>query len=1116
MEADSENFPAPNIETLEPCSKETLESHHEETTNMESANIFNFEVSDSLRESIFSSLAQTSLIDAADFEFRTHPSFLKILNEIDGTCRSDLLEKSKLVSLRLSLTRATLFGQLGTAFNTHPVSFKQVAFYSSRSPISDICEAMQAFFQGNSVTEYSLFVEVEDKDFSEILESIAALFRKTSNLTFLYIELDPFLPPKNWNALLQSFQVLASLKYFAMKSLFISNEQLLRLFRLLNKLSTNVICAILDRQWFKENFSNVLQFCQRKKIELKAQFRELSLHLQSDSAMPFTPIWKISLTNLNIGFNNIDTEGAKYLSEALRENTTLTGLNIGWNNIGTEGAKYLSEALRENTTLTILDIDGNNIGTEGAKYLSGALRENTTLTTLDINHTCIGTEGAEYLSKALRENTTLTTLDISYNNIGTEGAKYLSEALRENTTLTSLDIGWNNIGTECAKYLSEALRENTTLTTLNIDHNNIETEGAEYLSEALRENTTLTTLDIRSNNIDAKGAEYLSEALRENTTLTNLNIDDNDIETEGTKYLSEALRENTTLTSLNVRYNNIDTEGAKYLSEAMRENTALTSLYIDGNNIGTEGAKYLSEALRENTTLTTLDISYNNIGTEGAKYMSGALRENKTLTTLDISYNNIGTEGAKYMSEALRENTTLMSLYIGENKIDSKGAKYLSKALRENTTLMSLYIGENKIDSKGAKYLSKALRENTTLTSLDIRYSNIDTEGAKYLSEALRENTTLTSFDIDHNKIGTEGAKFIVEISKYLNRNISKRNGENISNASVVTAPAANSTLKLDPQRMRNSLEYLISVDQTFIVYRYTHLKESTLLFILYMQSRRMQMHLFPSVSYCLYSPLANLNYFILDDSKHMEMRKEPHYFEPNQFTCVICHNICISPYASENCIHAFCQTCIEQWGQKSCPTCRTACKEWKPSVLVEHLILQLQLQCPFECGWKGTFSEYNTSHQLKCPNKVGKCSLCHLPMKQLEFFDLHYRNCHYGLVPCDYCHHDVPFPLLAAHVAHECVLAPSTCGACGYCFSTWQSMISHVDNECVKVVEKCRYYDCGCTKYIERGLLSKHELEAMKEHVYLVKQNMTVRQDKVTEGRTKRRKAGQSDGRQD
>eukprot|EP00871_Galdieria_phlegrea_P001278 jgi/Galph1/2150/GphlegSOOS_G842.1 len=133
--------------------------------------------------------------------------------------------------------------------------------------------------------------------------------------------------------------------------------------------------------------------------------------------------------------------------------------------------------------------------------------------------------------------------------------------------------------------------------------------------------------------------------------------------------------------------------------------------------------------------------------------------------------------------------------------------------------------------------------------------------------------------------------------------------------------------------------------------------------------------------------------------------------------------------------------------GPKSCPTCRTVCKEWKPSVLVEHLILQLQLRCPFECGWE--------SVQTKLAN-----AFMSLPMKQLEFFDLHCRNCHYGLVPCDYCHHDVPFPLLAAHVAHECVLAPSTCGACGYCFSTWQSMISHVENECVKVVEKCRYYD--------------------------------------------------------
>eukprot|EP00871_Galdieria_phlegrea_P003579 jgi/Galph1/4221/GphlegSOOS_G2904.1 len=313
----------------------------------------------------------------------------------------------------------------------------------------------------------------------------------------------------------------------------------------------------------------------------------------------------------------------------------------------------------------------------------------------------------------------------------------------------------------------------------------------------------------------------------------------------------------------------------------------------------------------------------------------------------------------------------------------------------------------------------------------------------------------------------SEGEKFKTEISKYLSRNISRRNREIISNASAVTAPVANSALTLDPQRTRNSLEYLISVDQTFIAYLDTHLKESTLLFILHMQSRRMQMHLFPSVSYCLYSPLANSNYFILDDLKQMEMRKEPQYFELNQFTCVICDNICISPYFLENYIHVFCKTCIEQWNQKSCPTCRTVCKEWKPSVLAEYLILQLHLQCPFECGWKGTFGEYHTSHQLKCPEEVGKCSLCHLPMKRSEFFDWHYGNCHNGFAPCEYCHGDIPSTLLDAHVAHECALAPSICSACGISFSTWQSMIRHIEKDCVKVVEKCPYYDCGCTEYI-------------------------------------------------
>eukprot|EP00871_Galdieria_phlegrea_P005066 jgi/Galph1/5560/GphlegSOOS_G4246.1 len=169
MESDNENSSTPNTETLERCCNGTSECNQEETTNTESKDILSFEISDLLRESMFGSLAETSPIDAADFEFRTHPCFFQIVKEISGTCRSFFLEKSKLVSLRLPLTSATLLGQLETVFNTYPRSFQQVAFYTSNFHVSNICEAMQAFFQESSVTEYSLFVQVEGKDFSKYL-----------------------------------------------------------------------------------------------------------------------------------------------------------------------------------------------------------------------------------------------------------------------------------------------------------------------------------------------------------------------------------------------------------------------------------------------------------------------------------------------------------------------------------------------------------------------------------------------------------------------------------------------------------------------------------------------------------------------------------------------------------------------------------------------------------------------------------------------------------------------------------------------------------------------------------------------------------------------------------
>jgi Ran GTPase-activating protein (RanGAP) involved in mRNA processing and transport len=90
----------------------------------------------------------------------------------------------------------------------------------------------------------------------------------------------------------------------------------------------------------------------------------------------------------------------------------------------------------------------NNIGKEGAKYITDVLKENKTLTDLYLWNNNIGEEGAKYIFEALKENKTLTLLHLGCNSIGEEGAKYITESLKINTTLTNLDLGLNGIGKE--------------------------------------------------------------------------------------------------------------------------------------------------------------------------------------------------------------------------------------------------------------------------------------------------------------------------------------------------------------------------------------------------------------------------------------------------------------------------------------------------------------------------------------------------------------------------------------------------------------------------------------------------------------------------------------------
>ena len=60
-----------------------------------------------------------------------------------------------------------------------------------------------------------------------------------------------------------------------------------------------------------------------------------------------------------------DSQEFKDILRRISENDpSLTNLDLSYNDLGSEGAKHLSEALKENTTLTNLDLSSNNLGSE--------------------------------------------------------------------------------------------------------------------------------------------------------------------------------------------------------------------------------------------------------------------------------------------------------------------------------------------------------------------------------------------------------------------------------------------------------------------------------------------------------------------------------------------------------------------------------------------------------------------------------------------------------------------------------------------------------------------------------------------------------------------------------
>ena len=82
---------------------------------------------------------------------------------------------------------------------------------------------------------------------------------------------------------------------------------------------------------------------------------------------------------------------------ALAHNKFLKVLYIGMNKLGNVGLEYLADALSLNTALEYLDAFDVNFSNEGATYLDNAIRKNSSLKSIRLANTHVSADISESL-----------------------------------------------------------------------------------------------------------------------------------------------------------------------------------------------------------------------------------------------------------------------------------------------------------------------------------------------------------------------------------------------------------------------------------------------------------------------------------------------------------------------------------------------------------------------------------------------------------------------------------------------------------------------------------------------------------------------------------------------
>ncbi|XP_059817283.1 NACHT, LRR and PYD domains-containing protein 3-like [Hypanus sabinus] len=219
-----------------------------------------------------------------------------------------------------------------------------------------------------------------------------------------------------------------------------------------------------------------------------------------------------SLKTLNLGSNELRDSGIKLVAEALRRpNCKIQTLGLWAVGLTASCADDLVSTLTTNDSLTELELGFNDLGDSGVERLCSALRKpQCRLQELGLDNNGLTVSCVKELASALRMNTSLLRLNLGFNHLGNSGVNLLWEALdvRE-CKLQELRLRAVGLTDSCAEDLLSIFDSNTSLKSLDLNSNAFTDRSIPALRRLILNRNSLEHIQLVGNKFTSGGETQL-------------------------------------------------------------------------------------------------------------------------------------------------------------------------------------------------------------------------------------------------------------------------------------------------------------------------------------------------------------------------------------------------------------------------------------------------------------------------------------------------------------------------------------------------------------------------------------------------------------------------------